>query len=151
MQNLDFSTKELIDSFVYSNAKEDRRATTCFRHNGRIYEKFGTLQIVTVVANIYKVHDTEQNKSVNVMLAGIAKQSTYEKEHNKQMAESLAAERAQSNPAIVMIVPECYTKRWFEIFMYDYVHHMNLKFMKTAAEIKAGNVDDRNNIKFDFE
>lgn len=151
MTNYDFSTKDLIDTLSFSTAKHNRDGYMRFIHNGRTYIKEGTYQIVTVVANIYKVYDVEKKKNVKVMLAGISKQSTNDRKHDKHFAESVAATYAQVSPAIVMEVPNNYTKRWFDNFMYHYVSAMDLKFVKTAAELSSEQNDDRNGVKFEFD
>lgn len=154
MTNLDFSTKELIDSFAYSTAKFNRERVRTFRHKGRWYTKYGTEQIVTAVGNIFKVKNTETNKSVNVLMVGISKQSTYERVHDKRLAESTAAERSLTDPQIVMIIPDNYDYKFFRNLMSNYVDYMHLQLMKTNDEIKSKYVDalcecDRNNINFE--
>ena len=154
MTNLDFSTKELVDSFAYSTANFNRERVKTFRHHGRWYSKYGTEQVVTAVGNIFKVKNTSTGKHVKVLMVGISKQSTYERVNDRRIGESVAAERSFMDPQIVMIVPDEYDYGFFRSLMSNYIDYMRLQFMKTNDEIKMKNVDtllcdDRDNINFD--
>ena len=50
-----FLFKELVNTFSYTTATQDREVYADVSINGRRYRKYGTLQAVAFVGNLYKV------------------------------------------------------------------------------------------------
>ena len=136
MKNFDFLTKELIDSFSYTTITKNRNAYTDVVIDGRQYTKYGTLQAVTIVGNLYEDHNGNR-----ILTCGIAKQHPCDTKCDKHMAYEVAQARAWSNPDIVInTVPEYFNKFNFSQMMSWYVDAMKLDFIKTRKEIeKSGN------------
>lgn len=132
MKTFDFSTKTLIDSFTYTTITNNREAATEVVIDGRNYTKWGTLQAVTIVGNLY-----EDNDGNRIMLCGIARQHPNDTRCNKQVAYEVAQLRALSDPDLVInTVPKYINNFNFSRMMSWYVDGMNLEFIKTKEEIK---------------
>ena len=132
MENFDFLTKELIDSFSYTTITKNRDAYTDVIIDGRQYTKYGTLQAVTIVGNLYEDHNGNR-----IIACGIAKQHPCDTKCNKQMAYEVAQAHALLNPDIIInTVPEYLNQFNFAQMMSWYVDGMKLDFVKTRKEIE---------------
>lgn len=132
MGNFDFLTKELVQSFGYTTITQDREAATEVNIDGRWYTKYGTLQAVTIVGNLYV--DADGNK---VLHCGVTKQHPCDSKIDKQLAYEQAQLRAFESPDIIInTVPEVLTRYNFNRMMEWYIDMMNLQFVKTRKEIE---------------
>lgn len=132
MKQFDFSTKELVETLSYTTVTKDRQACTDVTINGRQYTKYGTLQAVTVVGNLYK--DFRGNK---ILIVGVSKQHPNDQKCNKQLAYEVAQAHALFNPDIVFnTVPEYLTLFNFSKMMEWFVDGMDLEFIRTSEEKK---------------
>lgn len=132
MKKFDFLTKELIESFSYTTATKDREACTDVVIDGRQYTKWGTLQAVTIVGNLYE--DCYGNR---IIMCGVAKQHPCDAKCDKQLSYEVAQEHAMFCPDIVINkVPEYINEFNFTKMISWYVDAMNLDFIKTRKEIE---------------
>lgn len=132
MKNFDFLTKELVESLSYTTITKNRNAYTNVVIDGRTYTKYGTLQAVTIVGNLYK--DAFDNK---ILMVGIAKQHPNDSKCNKQVAYEAAQAHALFNPDVIFnTVPDHLTLFNFSKMMEWYVDGMELEFIKTKQEIE---------------
>jgi len=127
----DFLTKELVNSFSYTTITKNRNAYSDTIIDGRAYTKYGTLQAVTIVGNLY--HDCYGNE---IMTIGISRQNPCDSKCNKSVAYESAQMKALTNPdMIINNVPEYVTEFNFGKMMSWYVDMMNLEYIKTRQEI----------------
>lgn len=132
MKKFDFLTKTLINSFSYTTITKDRETYTDVNINGRRYTKWGTLQAVTIVGNLYK--DCYGNR---VLVCGVSRQHPNDAKCNKQASYEAAQYIALTNPDIVINnVPEYLNDVNFGKMMSWYVAAMKLEFIRTNKEIK---------------
>ena len=137
MKKFDFLTKTLVDSFSYTTATKDREAYANVNIDGRQYTKWGTLQAVTIVGNIYEDHNGNR-----ILMCGVAKQHPNDAKCNKQMAYEAAQAHALFEPDFVInTVPEYVNEFNFSQMVSWYVDAMKLEFIKTRQEIKNGGDD----------
>ena len=136
----DFLTKELVDSFSYTTITKNRNAYSDVNIDGRTYRKYGTLQAVTIVGNLYK--DCFGNE---IMTIGISRQNPCDSKCNKNIAYECAQMKALTDPDIVINnVPTYVTKFNFAQMMSWYVDMMNLEYLKTRQEIKNEGKNPKN-------
>lgn len=131
MKKFDFLTKTLVDSFSYTTSTQDRETYAEEKINGRKYLKFGTLQAVTVVGNLYEDHLGNR-----ILMCGVSKQHPNDNKCDKQLGYEYAAEHAMNNPDIIFnSVPKYINKFNFRKMMEWYVDGMDLEFIKTRQEL----------------
>jgi len=131
--NKDFLTKELVNTFSYTTASQNRNVSTDVSINGRTYTKYGTLQAVTFVGNLYKI-----NEYKNVLVIGMSRQHPNEFKINKEEGYEKAALNMLDNPIMMIEVHGKFTKRRFVNIVETYLSYMKLEFVKTRKEIDAG-------------
>ena len=128
--------KELVKSLVYSNRNEVREWCTETVINGRKYLKYGTLQVVTIIGNIFKVANEETGRDEYWLFAGMAKQHPTDIVNDKNLATELAANRAYTDPFMIMQVGKNFGEISFRDMMRTYVSDLDLEFVKTKEEIE---------------
>lgn len=138
MKKIDLFNKELVNTFTYTTISRDREVCTDVMIDGRMYTKYGKLQSITIVGNLYQ--DEEGNR---MLLCGIARQHPCDARNDKKVAYEVAQERAVSNPDIVFnTVPNHITRYNFQRMMEWYVDGMDdLEFIRTKEEIKKNGLD----------
>lgn len=125
-----FLGKELVRTFVYTTATQDREAYTDVVINGRKYTKYGTLQAVTFVGNLYKVDDK------HVLFVGLSRQHPCDTKVNKRLGYEIASENALDDPFMIIEVNNKFNKHMFNDFVEGYMDNMmELQFVKTRQEI----------------
>ena len=121
-----FLFKELVNTFGYTTATQNRDVYTDVSINGRRYRKYGTLQAVTFVGNLYKVGcsgegywpkedgliQTSKNEKY-VLVVGMSKQHPYDTKVNKELGYEIAQTNSLDNPCMVIEVQGKFTKRRF--------------------------------------
>ena len=122
--NKDFLTKELVNTFSYTTASQNRNVSTDVSINGRTYTKYGTLQAVTFVGNLYKI-----NEYKNVLVIGMSRQHPNEFNVNKEEGYERAALNTLDDPIMMIEVHGRFTKRRFVNIVETYL---------TRKEIDAG-------------
>ena len=146
----DFLFKERVNTFGYTTATQDREAYTDVSINGRRYTKYGTLQAVTFVGNLYKTNvrgegywpkeqgpiQTSKNEKY-LLVIGMSKQHPYDTKVNKETGYEVAAENAINNPIIMIEVQGKFNYYRFKDIVEMYLSTMNLEYIKTKQEILA--------------
>ena len=138
MKKFDFSTKEFIESFSYTTTTQDRNSFKNITINGRSYTKWGTLQAVTIVGDLFK-----DNNGNRILMIGISKQNPCDSKCNKQLAYEEAELKAFMNPDMIIDAPENITFFNFSKMMSWYVDMMELKLIKTRQEIENDGLDPK--------
>lgn len=140
MKNFDFLTKELVKSFSYTTTTQDRKAYSDINIDGRTYTKWGTLQAVTIVGNLYR--DFRGNK---IMMIGVSRQNPCDSRCNKQIAYENAMLKALTDPDIVINnVPEHVTELNFNQMFKWYVDMIDLQYLKTRQELEKEGKNPKN-------
>ena len=149
-----FLFKELVNTFSYTTATQDREAYADVSINGRRYRKYGTLQAVTFVGNLYKVGIQSKgylnlkegenvslkplkNEEKYVLMLGMSKQHPYDTKVNKELGYELANDNAFNNPCMIIEVHGKFNKRRFVDLIENYLDTMKFEFIKTKGEIIA--------------
>ncbi len=133
-----FLFKELVNTFSYTTASQNREAYADVSINGRRYRKYGTLQAVTYVGNLYKVGEDKQ-----VLVIGMSKQHPCDGKVNKQYGDEVAHENALDDPCMIIEVQGKFNKRRFVNLVEYYISTMKLEFIKTRDEIIAEGKDPK--------
>jgi hypothetical protein len=144
----DFLFKELVNTFAYTTATQNRDVYTDVSINGRRYTKYGTLQAVTFVGNLYKTgvkgdgYLKEDGAPVNknekyVLSIGMSKQHPCDTKVNKELGYEMAMMNALNNPIILIEINDKFTYRRFRNIVEDYLNTIKLEFIKTKQEIIA--------------
>ena len=154
--NNDFLFKELVNTFAYTTATQNRDVCTDVSINGRRYTKYGTLQAVTFVGKLYKVGTTSEgywprengrpevkNNEKLVLFIGMSKQHPCDTKVNKQIGYEIAEINALDNPQMIIEVQGNFNYRRFENIVDHYLSEMNLEFIKTKAEMIAEGKDPK--------
>ena len=155
-----FLFKELVNTFDYTTATQNREVYTDVSINGRRYRKYGTLQAVTFVGNLYKVGVPSEgylnlngekvslkpvkNQEKQLLVIGMSKQHPYDTKINKEVGYELATEKMLTDPCIVIEVQEKFTYRRFKNIVENYLNTMKLEFIKTKGEIIAEGKNPKN-------
>ena len=151
----DFLFKELVNTFAYTTATQDRDVCTDVSINGRRYTKYGTLQAVTFVGNLYKTgvkgegYLKEDGAPVNknekyVLSIGMSKQHPCDTKVNKELGYEIAMSNALDNPIILIEINGKFNKKRFCDIVENYLDTMKLEFIKTKLEILAEGGDPNN-------
>lgn len=154
--NNDFLFKELVNTFAYTTATQNRDVCTDVSINGRRYTKYGTLQAVTFVGKLYKVGtpsegywprengrpEVKHNEKF-VLFIGMSKQHPCDNKINKQLGYEIAETNALSNPQMIIEVQRGFNNRRFDNIVEHYLSEMNLEFIKTREEIIAEGKDPK--------
>ena len=132
--------KELVNTFVYTTATKNREAYTDVSINGRRYTKYGTLQAVTFVGNLYEINN---DKNKRVLFIGISKQHPCDTKINKNTGYEIAYVNALDNPSMIIELTGKVNKRRFNEIVEHYMDNMDLEFVKTTKEILAEGLDPK--------
>lgn len=155
--NNKFLFKELVNTFAYTTATQNRDVYTDVSINGRRYRKYGTLQAVTFVGNLYKVGcsgegywpkedgpiQTSKNEKY-VLVIGMSKQHPYDTKVNKELGYEIAQTNMLNDPCMVIEVQGKFNKRRFVDLVEYYLSTMKLEFIKTRQEIIAEGKNPKN-------
>lgn len=133
-----FLFKELVNTFSYTTASQNREAYADVSINGRRYRKYGTLQAVTYVGNLYKVGEDKQ-----VLVIGMSKQHPCDVKVNKEYGYEIAHGNALDDPCMIIEVQGKFNKRRFVNLVEYYISTMKLEFIKTRDEIIAEGKDPK--------
>lgn len=136
MNNIDFLTKKEINTFVYSNIKEERYDLKPLQIDGRWYHKFGVKQAVCFFGILYEVENTNTGIKEYILHIGMSKQHPNDSFINKQLSTEIAHENALLNPFTEMKVSKNFKYHNFKYMMKEYLNTMDLKFIKTKEEKK---------------
>ena len=153
----DFLFKELVNTFVYTTATQNRDVCTDVSINGRRYTKYGTLQAVTFVGNLYKTgvkgegylkKDGAPVKNIikdnYVLIIGMSKQHPCDTKVNKEIGYEIATTNALTNPIIVIEINGRFNYSRFRNIVEDYLNTIKLEFIKTKQEIIAEGGNPKN-------
>ena len=132
--NYDFVSKELVKTLAYTTASQNRDAYAEVVINGRKYIKTGTLQVVTVVCNVWKVFNKETNLYEYQALFGLSKQHPDDANVDKKLAYETANMNSFTRPFIQMQVNKCFGENTFRDIIRAYIADMDLEFIKTRDE-----------------
>ena len=130
----DFLNKELVKTLSYTTASQNREAYSNEVINGRNYTKYGTLQAVTFVGNLYKI-----NEYKNVLVIGMSRQHPTDVKIVKELGYEQANINALNDPIIMIETQGKFTKRRFVDIVETYLSYMKLEFVKTRKEIELDN------------
>ena len=156
--NNDFLFKELVNTFAYTTATQNREAYTDVSINGRRYTKYGTLQAVTFVGNLYKIGvkgdgyypremgPIKDRNDKYVLVIGMSKQHPCDTKVNKEIGFEVAMNNALNDPIMMIEINGKFNKKRFCNIVETYLSTMNLEFIKTKLEIinEGGNPKDYN-------
>lgn len=137
--NYDFVSKELVKTLAYTTAGQNRDAYSEVVINGRKYIKTGTLQVVTVVCNVWKVLNKETNIYEYQALFGLSKQHPDDICINKDLAYEIANTNSFIKPFIQMQVNKRFGENTFRDIIRSYIADMDLEYVKTKDEINLQN------------
>ena len=130
MTKFNFNSKNLIKTFSFTSATQNRQQWIYYKHLGRSYAKYGTVQAVTFVGNLYE--DDNHNR---ILMIGISRQHPNDHQCNKEIGYESAMMKAMTNPDIIMnTVPKFITKYNFNRMCEWYLDGMDLEFIKTSQE-----------------
>ena len=152
--NNKFLFKELVNTFDYTTATQNREVYTDVSINGRRYTKYGTLQAVTFVGNLYNVgvpsegylkdDGPVQNRNTKkVLVVGLSKQHPYDTKVDKEYGYEVAKENMLTNPIMVIEVQGKFNYGRFRDIIEHYLDNMKLEFIKTRGEIIAEGKDPK--------
>ena len=133
---LDYSSKEFVRSFVYSNLKEDRRIQKREVILGREHIKLGTACATTMVCDCWKVYDSSVERFKYVYLAGVARQHPQDISVKYADGVAIAHENAMVNPVFTMIYDNPVQFEFVEFMMENYISQLPVQFVKTRQEIE---------------
>jgi len=152
-----FLFKELIKTFTYTTATQNRDVYADVSINGRHYRKYGTLQAVAFVGNLYKVGENGagywpresgypeiKNREKYVLVIGMSKQHPNDTKTNKEIGYEIATENMLNDPCIVLEVQGKFNYHRFNNIVKEYLNTMKLEFIKTKAEIIAEGKNPKN-------
>jgi len=139
---LDWSNKELIEIYYYSNINQNRECTKSEIINGRLYDKHGVDCATTVVALLYKVYDPSNKQYRNAILVGIARQNPGDLYLTYDEGIEIATENAMINPIMTIEYPY-YRIEPGTIYslIKSYLIGIPIQFIKTRDELLAENKD----------
>ena len=138
---LDWSMKELVSIYSYSNANEDRKCTKSVRINGRLYEKHGVDCATTVAALLYKVYDPSVKCNKFAVLVGIARQNPYDTVLKEEIGEEIAIENAMMSPVMQVEFPNEVDENTIYCLVRSYILGLPTQFVKTRQEIEEEGKD----------
>lgn len=155
-----FLFKELVNTFTYTTATQNRDVYTDVSINGRHYRKYGTLQAVAFVGNLYKVGVSGKghldlngertslkpvkNQEKTILVIGMSKQHPNDTKINKEIGYDIARENMLLDPIMIIEVQGKFNRYRFNNIVETYLSTMKLEFIKTKEEIIAEGKDPKN-------
>lgn len=133
---LDYSIKEFVRSFTYSNLRKDRRTSKEEVILGRTIIKYGTACATTMVTDLWKVWDPSVEQFKYVYLTGMARQHPLDITVKYADGVEIAHENAMTNPVMTMIYDKPISYEMVEHMMELYVYNLPVQFIKTHQEIE---------------
>lgn len=131
---LDYTTKEVIEIYHYSNNDSDVKY---FKLNGRDYYKTGNLQALSFVGILYKIYDIDKNIYVHKLFIGYSKQNENDYKNDKNIGYEYAYQKALIDPDIIMNI-EDHKSFNYELFINiidNYLYTIKRTFVKTYEEV----------------
>ena len=138
---INWSIKELVSIYSYSNIDQDRKCTKSVRINGRLYDKHGVDCATTAIALVYKVYDPSINRNKFAVLIGIARQSPGDTVLSLEVGEEIATENAMMNPIMIIEYPEEPNENAINCLIRSYIIGLPVQFVKTRQEIEEEGKD----------
>ena len=138
---VDWSMKELMSIYSYSNINDDRKCTKSVRINGRLYDKHGVDCATTAVALEYKVFDPSVKQFKTAILVGIARQNPGDFIVNEEQGIEIATVNAMIEPIMKFEYKNRPNERIIYYILLSYVLGLPVQFVKTASELRAEGKD----------
>ena len=138
---MDFSQKEMIGMYYYTNVNDGREGVKTVSINGREYLKFGTFTSTTAVAIQYKVFNPSVEHSEYITLIGVARQNPGDITLDKELGYEIATENAMINPVATIKYAHKCNEADIENLMRAYITGLPEAFIKTKKEIEADGND----------
>lgn len=133
---LDYSNKEFVRSFTYSNLRKDRRISKQEVILGRTTTKYGTACATTMVTDLWKVWDPSVEQFKYVYLTGMARQHPQDITVKYADGIEIAHENAMINPVMTMVYDKPISFEQVEYMMEIYVSGLPVQFVRTRQEIE---------------
>jgi hypothetical protein len=134
---LNYSSKEFVRAYYYSDMKRERFHIKSDIVNGRLCQRFGTHTATSVILNMYKVYDPSVKSSKYVYLGGVARQHPNDHTLNSEEGYEMANLHAQLNPSIILTFDSPADTRTLLHMMEMYVEGLPKQFVRTKQEIAA--------------
>ena len=141
---LDWTNKELIDIYHYSDYKTDRWISKQVKIKGRTYDKFGEKCATTVAILEYKVSDPSTNNFKTAFLVGVARQNPYDSVISLNEGYEIATENAMINPQMILVYDSRPSAEVIDYLVETFINSLPIKFVKTKEEIKSNKNFDYN-------
>jgi len=138
---INWSMKELMSIYSYSNINDDRKCTKSVRINGRLYDKHGVDCATTAVALVYKVFDPSIKRSKFAVLVGIARQSPGDTVLIPEIGEEIATENAMINPVMMIEYSNKPNDDTIYNLVSSYIIGLPIQFVKTKEELQNSGRD----------
>jgi hypothetical protein len=133
---LDYNTKELIRTYHYNTAKEDRYYVKQEVINGRLYAKYGIATVASMVVDLWKIYDPSVKQYKYVYMGGLSRQHPNDTKIDIEMGYEVAHENAFTNPVFTFIYNEKLSTIGVLDLMREYVKNLPIEFIRTRQEIK---------------
>lgn len=133
---LDFSNKEFVRSFTYSNLKNDRHVCKDEVILGRKHTKHGIACATTMVCDCWKVYDPSVERFRYVYLAGVARQHPKDILVKYSDGVEIAHEKAMTDPVMKLVFDDPVAFEYIEWMMQQYVNMLPIQLVKTKKEIE---------------
>lgn len=134
---LDFTNKEFVRSFIYSNFKHDRRMIKDEVIFGRVYTKQGIACATTMVCDLWKVYDPSVERFKYVYMAGVARQHPSDICVKYKDGVEIAHEKALTEPVLTLIYDKPVEYEFIEHMMEAYVYQLPKQMIKTKRELEC--------------
>lgn len=143
---LDWTKKQLVRKYHYTNAYDDRNCVKSVNINGRLYDKHGVDCATTAVALEYKVYDPSVKQFKTAILVGIARQNPGDFIIDEEMGIEIATTNAMINPIMRFEYPNKPSEKVIYYMLVNYVLGLPVQFIKTSKELteEGKNLNDYN-------
>jgi hypothetical protein len=131
---LDYNTKELIRTYHYNTAKEDRYYVKREVINGRTYDKYGVATVISMVVDLWKVYDPSVKLYKFVYVGGVSRQHPNDSQIDLEVGYELAHENAFVNPVFKMEFNAPIETNLVVTMMENYICGLPIEFIRTREE-----------------
>lgn len=133
---LDYSTKEFVRSFHWSDMSDDRELVKTEVVLGRTYYKIGKGTATTVVTDCWKVYDPSVKLFKYVYFGGVARQHPDDTEITLKTGLEIAEEKAFTNPDFIFTFNDFVEISLVVDLMKTYASGIPMQMIRTSEEKK---------------
>lgn len=137
MTSLDFLRKELVKTFYFTNANDERYGVNRERINGRVTTFEGQLCATTLIGLLYLVYDPSVESYKYILHVGVANQRPEDAEVDEDEEYEKAYINALTDPRVQFVIGDDYSQFEWKSFAEAIVNSQPKELVLTDEELST--------------